>query len=279
MKRLFSVVLLLMLAGDVVAQDSSYARRIIRDLTSREMYGRGMQRGGDSIAAEYLRSEMQRIGLLPLCKGYFQYFYFPTTTHRPPLVKAGYRSQNVCGYLPGEVDTMVVFTAHYDHLGMHGDTIYYGAHDNASGTAAVLDLARMMASVGDGGVTGGRHYTYVFLLFGGEEAGLVGSAFFADVPLISLNKVKLLVNIDLFCGGDEGLRGRRRMSICCRLLMRRGDGRRRLVAVAMLQIATIIISRVCVRRFLFILWVVRMVGIIVRRIRARAVGWVIMSRL
>ena len=81
---------------------------------------------------------------------------------------------------------------------MHGDTIFFGAHDNASGTAAVLDLARMCNQ------QRGR-YTYVFLFFGGEESGLIGSGYFADMPLIKMNKVKLLVNIDLFCGGDEGL--------------------------------------------------------------------------
>ncbi|MBR1550199.1 MAG: M28 family peptidase [Bacteroidales bacterium] len=180
------------------AQDTTYARHIIRDLTAPSMYGRGMQNRGDSIAADYVRNELKAMGVKPLCKDYYQYFHFPNTTSRPPIVKAGYRSQNVCGYLPGETDTMIVFTAHYEHLGMHGDTIFFGAHDNASGTAAVLDMARMLSAQP-------RHYTYVFLFFGGEEAGLVGSGFFADMPLIKMNKVKLLVNIDLFCGGDEGL--------------------------------------------------------------------------
>lgn len=179
----------------VQAQDSNYARRIICDLSSPEMYGRGMQRGGDSIAAEYLRKEMKSIGLLPLGKDYYQYFRFPQTRTRPPIVKAGYRSQNVCGYLPGRSDSIIVLCAHYEHLGMNGDTVFYGAHDNASGTAAVLDLARQLP----------RGYTYAILFFGGEESGLVGSRFFADNPLIPMNKVKLLVNIDLFCGGDEGL--------------------------------------------------------------------------
>ena len=158
------------------------------------------------VAAEYLRAELKALGVKPLAAGengsprdaYYQYFRFPQTRTRPPIVSAGYRSQNVCGYLPGETDSMVVFTAHYEHLGMHGDTVFYGAHDNASGTAAVMDLARMLAR-------GQGRYTYVFLFFGGEESGLVGSHHFVDHPLIDLTKVKLLVNIDLFCGGDEGL--------------------------------------------------------------------------
>lgn len=186
------------LSFNCAAQDSNYARRIIRDLASPEMFGRGMQNRGDSIAADYLRRELAANGVKPLCKDYFQYFRFPNTRTKPPIVTAGYRSQNVCGYIPGETDTMIVFTAHYEHLGMNGDTIFYGAHDNASGTAAVLDLARM-ANLQRG------HYTYVFLFFGGEESGLIGSGYFVDSPLINLSKVKLLINIDLFCGGDEGL--------------------------------------------------------------------------
>ncbi len=199
------------------AQDSAYARRVIRDLSSPEMFGRGMQNRGDSIAAEYLRQELMVNGVKPLTKNYFQYFIFPQTRTKPPIVRAGYRSQNVCGYIPGETDSMIVFTAHYEHLGMSGDTIFYGAHDNASGTAAMLDLARIVGS-GQWVVDSTRgqvlpttnhplptKYTYVFLFFGGEESGLIGSHYFADNPLINLNKVKLLVNIDLFCGGDEGL--------------------------------------------------------------------------
>ena len=180
-------------------QDSLYARRIIRDLSSEQMYGRGMQQRGDSIAADYLRRELMDIGVYPLTKGYFQYFQFPQTRTKPPIVEAGYRSQNVCGFQPSvHTDTMIVFTAHYEHLGMHGDTIFYGAHDNASGTAAVMDIARMMSKVDN-------KYTYVFLFFGGEESGLIGSHYFADNPLIDFSKVKLVVNLDLFCGGDEGL--------------------------------------------------------------------------
>jgi len=189
------------LSYQAAAQDSAYARRIIHDLAAPEMYGRGMQHRGDSIAADYLRRELKSLGVKSLGEDYYQYFYFPQTRTKPPIVEAGYRSQNVCGYLPGETDTMIVFTAHYEHLGMHGDTIFYGAHDNASGTAAVMDMARMLSSSNETN----RYYTYVFLFFGGEESGLIGSHHFVDNPLVALDKVKLLINIDLFCGGDEGL--------------------------------------------------------------------------
>ncbi len=110
-----------------------------------------------------------------------------------------YQTQNVCGYIQGEVDTMIVFTAHYDHLGTMGDNItFYGAHDNGSGVASVLDLARMA-------VREKPHYTHVFYFFSGEEAGLLGSRYAVEHPLFDFSKVRLLVNIDMFCGGDEGI--------------------------------------------------------------------------
>lgn len=110
-----------------------------------------------------------------------------------------YKTQNIYGYLPGEVDTMVVYTAHYDHLGTMGDSVvFYGAHDNASGVATVLDIARMA-------VREKPHYTHVFCFFSGEEAGLKGSKYAAEHPVFDLGKVRLLINIDMFCGGDEGL--------------------------------------------------------------------------
>ncbi len=110
-----------------------------------------------------------------------------------------YRTQNVCGVVPGEVDTMMVLVAHYDHLGTMGDeVVFYGAHDNASGVATVLDMARMA-------MQDKPHYTHVFCFFSGEEAGLYGSKYMSEHPLFNFDKVRLLVNIDMFCGGDEGI--------------------------------------------------------------------------
>ncbi len=112
---------------------------------------------------------------------------------------ANYRTQNVCGLVPGRSDSIIVFTAHYDHMGQMGDNCTYrGAHDNASGVAAVMEIARQT-------VVDTPKYTTVFLFFSGEEAGLYGSRYAAAHPVIDFSKVKLLVNIDMFCGGDEGL--------------------------------------------------------------------------
>lgn len=109
-------------------------------------------------------------------------------------------TQNVCGVVRGIAvpDSFLVFTAHYDHLGALGDYYFPGAHDNASGTALVLDLARHFSQ-------NPHRYSTVFLLFTGEEAGLLGSSIFADNAKVPLKKIVQLVNFDLSCGGDDGI--------------------------------------------------------------------------
>lgn len=110
-------------------------------------------------------------------------------------------TQNICFAIDGAVhpDEFVVYTAHYDHLGCMGDSvIFHGAHDNASGTATVMDFARYYSEHQPA-------YTTVFLLFSGEESGLRGSKNFVRNPLIPLDKIKMLINLDMFCGGDDGI--------------------------------------------------------------------------
>lgn len=112
-----------------------------------------------------------------------------------------HNTQNIVGYLPGtqHPDSFYVFTAHYDHLGTMGDSvIFYGAHDNASGVAMVVDLANYFK----------KHqspYSIVFMLLSGEEVGLKGSIYATLHPLFDFKKVKLLLNLDMQCGGDEGI--------------------------------------------------------------------------
>jgi len=110
-----------------------------------------------------------------------------------------YQSQNVVAFIPGQVDSMIVFSAHFDHLGRMGkDTYIAGASDNASGSAMLLDLA-------DYYVEHPPKYNTVFIWFAGEEAGLVGSKFFVEHPLFPLNKIKFLLNLDLMADAKKGI--------------------------------------------------------------------------
>lgn len=114
-----------------------------------------------------------------------------------------YETQNVIGYIPAKKkckrEKFIVFSAHYDHLGMMGKkAIMNGANDNASGTAMMLALMEYYA----------KHkpkYSLLFIAFGGEEAGLVGSKIYVENPTVPLNKIKFVFNVDLMGTGSEGI--------------------------------------------------------------------------
>ncbi|MBK0401578.1 M28 family peptidase [Adhaeribacter sp. BT258] len=114
-----------------------------------------------------------------------------------------YQTQNVIGFIPGKTqpDSFLVFTAHYDHLGRIDENTYFpGANDNASGTSLLLELAHYYAQPENQ-----PDYSVVFMAFGAEEAGLVGSRFYVENPFFPLLQIKFLVNLDLTGTGEAGL--------------------------------------------------------------------------
>ncbi|MBS1827671.1 MAG: M28 family peptidase [Acidobacteria bacterium] len=108
--------------------------------------------------------------------------------------------RNVVGYLPGETDEYVVIGAHYDHLGL-GDQHslapaligkpHYGADDNASGTAGLLELARYF------GARPKMKRGVLFVAFAGEELGLLGSSYYVNQPVTPLKKAVAMINMDM----------------------------------------------------------------------------------
>jgi Zn-dependent M28 family amino/carboxypeptidase len=106
---------------------------------------------------------------------------------------------NIVARLPGRgprAAEAVVLGAHYDHLGVgtpvQGDSIYNGAEDNASGTAAMLAAAEAFAA---SGVRPAR--SMVFLAFAAEESGLLGSTAYAAAPTIPLKQIAAVINMDV----------------------------------------------------------------------------------
>ncbi len=108
-------------------------------------------------------------------------------------------SNNVIAKLPGSdpilKDESVIYTAHWDHLGIgaprDGDAIYNGAMDNASGTATVLELARAFKKLDPA-----PKRTIVFLAVTAEEQGLLGSEYYARFPLYPLDRTLANINVD-----------------------------------------------------------------------------------
>jgi len=111
---------------------------------------------------------------------------------------------NVIGYLNNGAPTTVILGAHYDHLGYGEDgnsmlrtgerLIYNGADDNASGTAAVIEIARLIKNSGKKEL---KNNNYLFITFSGEELGLFGSKYFVENPTIALSNVNYMINMDM----------------------------------------------------------------------------------
>jgi Zn-dependent M28 family amino/carboxypeptidase len=115
-------------------------------------------------------------------------------------------SHNVVALLPGSKypDEVVIYTSHWDHLGVRpgvdGDNIYNGASDNASGTAALFSLARMFTQL-----DAAPERSIMFLAVTAEESGLLGSRWYGENPLFPLEKTVANFNMDNIAGGQIGL--------------------------------------------------------------------------
>jgi len=110
-----------------------------------------------------------------------------------------FEANNIIGYIDGKNnDSVIVISAHYDHLGKVGQTVFPGASDNASGTAMMMTLMKYYS----------KHqpnYRTVFMAFAGEEAGILGADYYVNHPLFPLNQIKFLVNLDIMGAGDQGI--------------------------------------------------------------------------
>ncbi|MDB5253049.1 MAG: family metallo-hydrolase [Flaviaesturariibacter sp.] len=111
------------------------------------------------------------------------------------------KGTNVVGYLDNGAATTIVLGAHFDHLGRGEDNnsmqrtgepaIHNGADDNASGTAALIEIARLLKA------SKLTTSNYLFIAFSGEELGLFGSKYFVEHPTVDLGSVSFMVNMDM----------------------------------------------------------------------------------
>ena len=109
------------------------------------------------------------------------------------------QGENVLGFVEGTdadlKDEVIIVTAHYDHLGKKGNSIYNGADDNGSGTSTVLEVAEAFAKAKKQG--NGPRRSILFMLVSGEEKGLLGSEYYASNPVFPLAQTVANVNVDM----------------------------------------------------------------------------------
>jgi len=177
----------------------TYLDCLLKILSSDDMEGRAVFTPGIDKAAFFIESEFKKIGLKPLKgeKNFRQTFYEPQMAEKKPLF-------NIVGIIPGQSkpQEFVIFSAHYDHLGMiktnERDRIANGADDNASGVAAVLALAKYYKSLNN------NARTLIFVAFTAEETGGFGAQHFSKK--INPSTVVAMFNIEMI--GKESKFGR-----------------------------------------------------------------------
>ena len=202
---------------------STAAERVQRDiefLASDRLEGRLTGSAGNDSAAAFIAQRAASLGLRPLavdttapgcrampaldrCRGYFQKFM----ARGVEMVRSGHPegvpAQNVVAMIPGSDPALrgqyVVVGAHYDHLGRSTtgaldpelrNVIRNGADDNASGTAAVMELARAFAARP-------ANRSIIVVAFSGEELGLLGSQYFVEHAPVAIDSIDAMVNFDM----------------------------------------------------------------------------------
>jgi hypothetical protein len=169
-------------------------------LASAELQGRGLGSSGLDQAAEYIAGEFNKIGLQA---GGDSASFFQIWRERGGKDDTELTLKNVIGILPGKKpgweNQSVVVCAHYDHLGLgwpdvregNEGKIHFGADDNASGVAVLLELAKIFASVSK------PDRTIVFAAFTGEESGLKGSKYYIkNMKKYPVEKIMGVINLD-----------------------------------------------------------------------------------
>ena len=166
-------------------------------LSSDEMEGRKTGEEGQKKAAHYIRTFYKSEKIAPAQNTEDYYQTVPSEFMASAFGPALKSSENVIAYIEGTEfpDEYVVLSAHFDHMGIENGEIYNGADDNASGTAAVLEMARVFQLAKNEG--NGPKRSILLMNFTGEEFGLYGSEFYVQNPLYPLENTTAGLNIDM----------------------------------------------------------------------------------
>ena len=213
-KHLLLSVTLVTFAAPLAAQTatSPRARKVaddVRYLASDALQGRKTCSAGNDSAAAYIGRELRRLHLTPQGDSgtWYQNWTVGNTSGTREARIAGCAARNVVAVIPGRgalANQYVMLGAHYDHLGLgpfgsaSGDSgvVHNGADDNASGTAAVLDIARALVALQRQRDDRPRR-AIVVAWWSGEEEGDLGSAFFAGHMPFAPESVTAYLNFDM----------------------------------------------------------------------------------
>ena len=182
--------------GELTRLDANRLLGHVRTLAADSFGGRVVGTPHGAMARAYVRSAFQAAGLQPIGGSFDQPFSF--SRRDSTVVNAA----NVVGMVRGTrfPGRYIVVTAHYDHVrgpAVAGDSIYNGADDNASGAAAVLEVAQYFAAHRPAN-------SMIFVAFDAEEAGLRGARAFLASPPVALDSIIMNVNMDMVSRSPVG---------------------------------------------------------------------------
>jgi aminopeptidase YwaD len=184
--------------GQVIIPSDSLKKHVYY-LADDSLEGRGLATQSGLTAANYIAGYFKQIGLEPVGEAYLHPFY----TRQGQTTLTG---NNVVGIIEGSdaefKEEYIVLGAHYDHIAFkfeNGEKIVYnGADDNASGTAAIIEIGRALVQQKEK-----LKRSIVIVAFDGEESGLIGSSEFVAQEIVPIENVKLMMSIDMIGKYDK----------------------------------------------------------------------------
>jgi Zn-dependent M28 family amino/carboxypeptidase len=200
MKNIFLITLTLFISCGTVKTTSNATKvgqELLKDveiLSSDAYEGRKTGTKGAEMARKYLTDRLKAIGLKPYPT---QLIYEQAFEIKGREGAAAIQGKNLVAFIPGKSDNVIVISAHYDHIGIIKNEIYNGADDNASGVAGLLQFAKYFSK-------NKPNNSLIFAIFDGEEMGLQGAKAFLAKPPVSLEKIKLNINMDMISHNDKG---------------------------------------------------------------------------
>jgi Zn-dependent M28 family amino/carboxypeptidase len=160
-------------------------------LSSDRLQGRKVGSYGNELTQQYLVEQLTKEHVLPFGESYLAPFLIDG-------ILTSTVGNNVVALVPGSEysDKFIVLSAHFDHLGGHGNQIFNGADDNASGTSALLHYAKLLKK-------SPLRYSVILLFTDGEEANLKGAKAFVKQNQHILSNIILNINVDMIAGSQQ----------------------------------------------------------------------------
>jgi len=177
----------------ISAKSAEHLLSDVKTLSSDAYSGRKTGTEGAVMARTYIKKRLKDLGLksYSTLPGYEQ--TFTAVDKNDKKVNA----TNLVAFIPGKSAEVIVISGHYDHLGVLQNEIYNGADDNASGVAAMLNVAAFYKKQQP-------NHTLVFTFFDAGELDWQGSSYFVNHAPFTLDKVLLNVNLDMVSHNDKG---------------------------------------------------------------------------